>query len=84
MDVALTLNGETMQAGNTRDFIFTIPQVIAHVSQVLTLTPGDVIFTGTPPGVGAARTPPLFLKDGDVTVVKCGALGELTNTFAAE
>ena len=84
MDVKLTLNGEVMQSANTRDFLFTLPQIIAYVSRVVTLAPGDVIFTGTPPGVGAARTPPVFLRDGDETVVECGNLGKLANTFVAE
>ena len=84
MSVTLTLNGETMQAGSTADFIFSLGRIIAHVSQVLTLAPGDIIFTGTPAGVGAARTPPVFLKDGDETTVTCGDLGSLTNTFVAE
>ena len=84
MRVTLTLNGETMQDGTTADFIFPLGRIIAHVSQLVTLTPGDVIFTGTPAGVGAARTPPVFLKDGDEVTVTCGNLGSLTNTFVDE
>ena len=82
--VRLTLNGETMQDGTTAAFLFTIPRVIAHVSQVMTLAPGDLIFTGTPAGVGAARTPPVFLKGGDETVVEIGPLGRLVNRFVGE
>ena len=60
--IQLRLNGETMQDSNTKQLIFDIPQLIAYLSQVCTLNPGDLIFTGTPPGVGAARKPPVFLK----------------------
>lgn len=77
--ISLRLNGETMQDSNTREFIFTIEQVVAHVSQLMTLEPGDVIFTGTPPGVGMARTPPVFLKAGDVVEVEVENLGALSN-----
>ena len=84
LPIALRLNGETMQSGSTADFIFRLPQIIAHLSQVMTLTPGDLIFTGTPAGVGAARNPPVFLKPGDVTEVEIGGLGVLRNAFAGE
>ena len=82
--VRLELNGETMQDGNTADFLFTVPQVIAHVSTVMTLEPGDLIFTGTPAGVGAARKPPVWIRDGDETAVTIGPLGTLRTRFAAE
>jgi len=84
LQVQLRLNGQTMQNSNTREFIFTVPQLLAYVSQVLTLEPGDLIFTGTPPGVGAARKPPVFLKPGDVTEVEIEHLGVLRNTVEAE
>ena len=82
--VRLTLNGEVMQDGSTANFLFTLPRVIAHLSEVMTLEPGDLIFTGTPAGVGAARTPPVWIRDGDETVVSIGPLGELRTTFVAE
>ncbi|MEM9700844.1 MAG: fumarylacetoacetate hydrolase family protein, partial [Planctomycetota bacterium] len=63
---------------------FTIPQVIAHASQVMTLEPGDLIFTGTPAGVGAARKPPVWITDGATTEVTIGPLGTLTTRFKAE
>ncbi len=77
--VKLRLNGETMQDSNTREFIFRIEPLIAHISQLVTLEPGDLIFTGTPPGVGFARKPPIFLKEGDVVEVEIERLGVLRN-----
>ncbi|MEX2285857.1 MAG: fumarylacetoacetate hydrolase family protein, partial [Planctomycetaceae bacterium] len=65
LGIRLRLNGETMQDSNTRQLIFPIDELIAYVSRICTLSPGDVIFTGTPPGVGMARKPPVFLKPGD-------------------
>lgn len=77
--VKLRLNGETMQDGNTSEFIFGVDEIIAHVSQLFTLEPGDIIFTGTPPGVGMARDPRVFLKPGDTVDVEVAGLGTLTN-----
>ncbi|HLK65812.1 MAG TPA: fumarylacetoacetate hydrolase family protein [Bryobacteraceae bacterium] len=82
--ISLTLNGETMQNSNTRNLIFRIPELIAHLSSVFTLEPGDLIATGTPPGVGFARKPPVYLKAGDEVSVKIEGLGELTNSVVAE
>ncbi|MCL4156298.1 UNVERIFIED_CONTAM: hypothetical protein GTU68_064063, partial [Idotea baltica] len=65
LQIQLRLNGQTMQEASTADMIFPIDQLISHVSNFVTLAPGDLIFTGTPPGVGAARNPPVFLSDGD-------------------
>lgn len=73
------LNGVTVQDGNTRDLIFSPVELIRYVSQVITLCPGDVIFTGTPAGVGAARTPPLFLKHGDAVEIEIESIGTLEN-----
>lgn len=81
LDIALRLNGEVMQQSNTRQLIFSIAKLVSYISQVATLLPGDVIFTGTPPGVGAARKPPVFLKSGDVCEVAIQGLGVLTNRF---
>lgn len=77
--IQLRLNGQTMQDSNTKQLIFNVPQLIAYLSQVCTLKPGDLIFTGTPPGVGAARKPPVFLKHGDVAEVEIEGLGTLRN-----
>lgn len=83
LGIRLRLNGETMQESNTREFIFTIEQIIEHLSKLITLESGDVIFTGTPPGVGMARKPPVFLQPGDVVEVEIDGLGILTNPVSA-
>lgn len=82
--VSLRLNGETVQNSTTKELIFGIDEIIAHVSQLITLQPGDLIFTGTPPGVGAARTPPLWLKAGDRMEVDIEHVGVLVNPVVAE
>jgi 2-keto-4-pentenoate hydratase/2-oxohepta-3-ene-1,7-dioic acid hydratase in catechol pathway len=79
LEISLRLNGETMQQSNTCNLIFPIDFLIAHLSQFVTLEPGDLIFTGTPEGVGAGRTPPVFLKDGDQLEVEIEAIGILRN-----
>lgn len=71
----LTLNGKIMQDGNTSNFIFNVPFVVAYVSQFMTLLPGDVISTGTPAGVGLGFKPPIYLKDGDVVELGIDGLG---------
>jgi 2-keto-4-pentenoate hydratase/2-oxohepta-3-ene-1,7-dioic acid hydratase in catechol pathway len=84
LPIRFRLNGETMQDSNTDQFIFPVDELIAYVSQVCTLEPGDLIFTGTPPGVGFARKPPVFLKPGDVAEVEIEGLGVLKNPVVAE
>ena len=84
LGIHLRLNGETMQESNTGKFIFTIEQIVEYLSQLITLEPGDVIFTGTPPGVGMARKPPVFLQPGDVVEVEIDGLGVLKNPVSAE
>jgi 2-keto-4-pentenoate hydratase/2-oxohepta-3-ene-1,7-dioic acid hydratase in catechol pathway len=79
LDVRCLLNGETMQTGSTSDMIFTVAELIAHLSQDTTLLPGTLILTGTPPGVGFARTPPVFLADGDLVAVEIEHIGALEN-----
>ena len=71
----LTVNGKMMQDGNTSNFIFNVPFVIAYVSQFMTLLPGDVISTGTPAGVGLGFNPPVYLKAGDVVELGIDGLG---------
>ncbi len=78
------LNGETVQTSNTRNMIFSVRKIIASLSETMTLRRGSVILTGSPAGVGAARTPPVFLKDGDVYEVEIGNVGTLTTRFVAE
>jgi len=82
--VVTTLNGTVVQNQPIRDMIFTIPAIIAYVSGFTPLSPGDVIATGTPGGVGAKRQPPLWMKPGDTVQVSIGHIGTLTNTIAAE
>lgn len=79
LGIRLRLNGKTMQDSNTKQMIFNAGQVVAYLSQIVTLLPGDLIFTGTPPGVGFARKPPVFLKGGDVAEVEIDGLGVLRN-----
>jgi 2-keto-4-pentenoate hydratase/2-oxohepta-3-ene-1,7-dioic acid hydratase in catechol pathway len=70
---------QLMQDGSTLDMIFGIPELIAFISRHITLEPGDLIATGTPPGVGFARTPPVWLHDGDEVTIEVEGLGALTN-----
>jgi len=72
----LDLNGKRMQTGNTKTMIFSVAQIVSHLSQYMTLMPGDVIATGTPPGVGLGMKPPCFLKQGDVMTLGIEGLGE--------
>ena len=76
LDMWLDVNGKRMQTGNTKTMIFTVAQVISHLSQLFTLHPGDVISTGTPPGVGMGMKPePVYLKDGDVMELSIQGFG---------
>ena len=77
--IQFRLNGKTLQDSNTRELIFRIPELIEYLSRTITLEPGDIIATGTPPGVGFARKPPVFLQDGDVCEVEIEGLGVLSN-----
>jgi 2-keto-4-pentenoate hydratase/2-oxohepta-3-ene-1,7-dioic acid hydratase in catechol pathway len=79
LDVSLLVNGETKQHANTSAMIFSVARVISYISQGMTLEAGDVIATGTPEGVGFARNPPEFLKDGDVMEVVISKVGTLRN-----
>ena len=77
--IQLRLNGRTMQQSNTAELIFPVDELIAYISTVCTLSPGDLIFTGTPNGVGFARKPPILLKPGDTVEVEIEKLGTLRN-----
>ena len=77
--ISLTLNGVTMQDSNSSNLIFKVPHLISYLSQSLTWEPGDLISTGTPPGVGVFRKPPVFLKPGDTVSITVERLGTLTN-----
>jgi 2-keto-4-pentenoate hydratase/2-oxohepta-3-ene-1,7-dioic acid hydratase in catechol pathway len=83
LKVQMRLNGETMQNSSTKQLIFGIDYLVSYLSHVCTLLPGDLIYTGTPPGVGVARTPPVFLKPGDVCEVEVEGLGVLRNPVIA-
>jgi 2-keto-4-pentenoate hydratase/2-oxohepta-3-ene-1,7-dioic acid hydratase in catechol pathway len=76
LDLYLELNGKRMQSGSTDNMIFSVPQIVSYLSQFMTLEPGDVIATGTPPGVGNARKPKRFLKKGDLMRLGIAGLGE--------
>ncbi len=84
LGIRLRLNGKTMQNSNTEQMIFRVPTLISYLSQVMTLEPGDLIFTGTPPGIGHALTPPVYLKAGDVCEVEIDGLGTLTNAVVSD
>jgi 2-keto-4-pentenoate hydratase/2-oxohepta-3-ene-1,7-dioic acid hydratase in catechol pathway len=78
------VNGKRMQTGNTRTMVFSCAKIISHVSQYMTLLPGDIICTGTPPGVGLGIKPtPVFLKPGDVMRLKIQGLGEQSQKVVA-
>ncbi|MEM0989011.1 MAG: fumarylacetoacetate hydrolase family protein [Pseudomonadota bacterium] len=79
----LKVNGQTMQKGSTKTFIFHPAEVVSHISQFMTLEPGDVIPTGTPPGVGAGMNPPIWLNVGDVMELEIEGLGTQRQTVVA-
>jgi len=84
LDMWLDVNGKRMQSGNTRTMIFGVAQIIAHVSHYMTLMPGDIITTGTPPGAGLGMKPnPVFLKPGDVVTLGIRGLGEQRQKIVA-
>lgn len=82
--IQFRLNGETLQNSTTNELIFKIPELIEFLSRSITLEPGDIIATGTPPGVGFARKPPIFLIDGDIAEVEIEGLGILSNPVNAQ
>lgn len=84
-DLALScrLNGKTMQSSRTSRMIFGVPALLSYLAGIVTLLPGDVVFTGTPDGVGQARKPPLFLRPGDVLECEVEGIGALRHTFVA-
>jgi len=80
--IGLRLNGQVLQKSNTRNLIFKVPELISHISKVMTLEPGDVISTGTPGGVGFARKPPIYLQPGDMVEIEVEGIGILRNPVA--
>jgi 2,4-diketo-3-deoxy-L-fuconate hydrolase len=83
LGIRCLVNGEALQDANTADMVFPVAELIAFVSEAITLEPGDLIASGTPPGVGFARTPPVFLQDGDQVTVEIEGVGSLTNPVRA-
>ena len=81
--MTLSVNGQTMQNGSTRTMVFQVPFLVSHISQFMTLMPGDVITTGTPPGVGMGMKPPRYLKPGDSIRVEIQGLGVQNQRVAA-
>ena len=79
LEISLRLNGRTMQKSNTSQMIFQIDEIVSYLSNIFTLEIGDIVFTGTPPGVGMARKPPVWLQPGDVVEVEIERLGVLRN-----
>ena len=79
LDIELRLNGQTLQKSNTRNLIFKVPELVSHISKVMTLEPGDVISTGTPGGVGFTRRPPIYLQPGDNVEIEVEGIGILRN-----
>lgn len=79
LGIRLRLNSQTMQNSNTQQMIFSPAFILSYVAQIVTLLPGDLVYTGTPPGVGTARKPPVYLKAGDVVEVEIDTLGVLRN-----
>ena len=79
LQMTTTLNGEVMQSSKTDDLIFNLPQIISYFSQWYRFSPGDIVTTGSPPGVGAGRKPPVYMKPGDVVEVEIEGIGKLSN-----
>ena len=82
IEITLTLNGDEMQSGSTADLVHSVPALVAYLSKLMTLEPGDVVSTGTPAGVGSLRDPKVWLKAGDEVVVESPTLGRLVTTLA--
>lgn len=83
LDIQLSINGEKLQHSNTRELIFKLPELIAHLSSIVPLEPGDIISTGTPAGVGLGREPKRWLKPGEEIVIRIEGIGELRNRTVA-
>ncbi len=80
LDISMELNGQFMQQSNTKQMVFGVAKLVSYLSQTMTLLPGDLLLTGTPPGVGAGRDPQVFIRSGDKLKVTIAGVGELHNT----
>ncbi|HWG21466.1 MAG TPA: fumarylacetoacetate hydrolase family protein [Terracidiphilus sp.] len=84
LQISLAIDGETLQNSNTSELVFKIPELIEYLSSITPLLPGDIVSTGTPPGVGLGRTPRRWLKHGETVTISIEGLGSLTNPVEAE
>ncbi|MCE9533361.1 MAG: fumarylacetoacetate hydrolase family protein [Planctomycetes bacterium] len=84
LPISLRLNGKVLQNSSTNQMIFRAEQIVSYLSQIFTVEPGDLIFTGTPPGIGHARTPAIYMKPGDVAEVEIQGIGVLSNPVVGE
>jgi 2-keto-4-pentenoate hydratase/2-oxohepta-3-ene-1,7-dioic acid hydratase in catechol pathway len=84
LDIQLEIDGEVLQHSNTRELVFKIPELVEYLSSITPLLPGDIVSTGTPPGVGLGRNPKRWLKPGETVTVTIEGLGSLTNPVVAE
>jgi 2-keto-4-pentenoate hydratase/2-oxohepta-3-ene-1,7-dioic acid hydratase in catechol pathway len=84
LDIKLSIDGEVLQHSNTRELIFRVPDLLAHISSIVALEPGDIISTGTPHGVGLGRTPQRWLRPGETIHIDIEGIGRLTNRTRAE
>ncbi len=80
LNISMALNGQVMQDSNTKNMVFGVAELISYLSKTMTLLPGDILLTGTPPGVGAGRNPQVFIRSGDKLKVTIAGVGELCNT----
>ena len=83
LGISCSVNGEVLQSATTADMAFDVPALISFISRHITLEAGDLIATGTPPAVGFARTPPIYLRGGDEVTVEIEGIGRLTNPVEA-
>jgi 2,4-didehydro-3-deoxy-L-rhamnonate hydrolase len=83
LQLSCLLNEDVVQKASTAELVHSVPKLIAELSSVLPLSPGDVIFTGTPEGVGTTRKPPRYIRPGDVLVSRLDGVGEMRHTFVA-
>ena len=81
LQLTLRLNGELMQNSKPDDLIFNLPQIVSYFSKWYRFGPGYIVTTGSPPGVGAGRKPPVYMKPGDMVEVEIEGIGKLTNTL---